>query len=598
MTRSLYARLLPFFSIALLAAIAYGNSINNGYVWDDRYFLTDYAWINTLQDALKVSFEPLFGQRAYVRPLPLLTLYVEAIATSRNPAISHAINLILHIACSLLVYLIAHRATGHSTKKNSTPSDWLPLLLACMFTVHPALSEAVIWISSRFDLLATLFMLCAIWIAGTNLNDWPRALTVGALFFAGALSKESTAMLPAVLGAYALLNGAAKRGSNRIMLRDAFTLREWKMYAAILAFGIIYLIIRFQVLEGSKLLQNQDPGTHEHIARIGLSLYKYTQLTLIPFVGNAPHHSFSWLPTDTVTTYWPQLLISTILLILTATLAIRKHIAGWWLLAWLAGYLPVMHIVPLSIGANIVHQRFMYFPTAVLLAFSPYVFSNLQLTATARKLAITLTILFIAISAFVSFTIVPVWRNDLALWQWTVAMDPKSVEARENLIWTYIDNNMMDKANEQLAYIEINNILTTPNVAVNMGVGHYRRGEFDMALHYYNIAHPKRKALSEIQQSRLLSNMAMAYAVVGKSHESQLAIMEALKLDRTNTVALGNLMAFCDGKPIDPRAYRQIDVERAAGYARKTTHVLNEYQSKAQAARNFCPSINIEKEKI
>src|SRR5690606_41942203 len=79
--------------IIVLVAMAYGLALRNGYVWDDRYFLTDYAWIGSYGDALRSSLLPLFNQGSYFRPLPLFSLYAEAIASDRNPAVAHGVAL-------------------------------------------------------------------------------------------------------------------------------------------------------------------------------------------------------------------------------------------------------------------------------------------------------------------------------------------------------------------------------------------------------------------------------------------------------------------------------------------------------------------------
>jgi len=96
--------------IIVLVAMAYGLALRNGYVWDDRYFLTDYAWIGSYGDALRSSLLPLFNQASYFRPLPLFSLYAEAIASDRNPAVAHGVALAWHAAAAILVYLLARRA--------------------------------------------------------------------------------------------------------------------------------------------------------------------------------------------------------------------------------------------------------------------------------------------------------------------------------------------------------------------------------------------------------------------------------------------------------------------------------------------------------
>ncbi|KAF1697886.1 hypothetical protein CSC62_08105 [Pseudoxanthomonas jiangsuensis] len=572
--------------IVVLVLLAYGLVIENGYVWDDRYFLVDYTWIDTIPDAIKASLQPLFGQRAYVRPLALFTLYLEAIASGRNPAVSHAVNLLLHLLSSLLVYVIARRAWADSMQGRG---GWVSLLAGALFAVHPALTENVAWISSRFDLLATLFALAAIWLAGSRVADWPRAFGVAGLFFLAALCKESVAVLPAVLGGLAMFQAASLAGRPRLHLADAFTARQLKLYLLLFAAGVAYLLVRHQVLSGAQLLQYAPASLEQHLVWMGVSLYEYAKLTLIPFVGNSPHHSFLWHEGMGFGDYWQKASLGFALLVLALGLAAGRRRAGWWLLLWLTCFLPVLHLIQLTIGGNIVHQRFMYLPTAVLIGFSPYALVSLRLSEVGARAAVAISWLLVALSVLVCNTIVPAWKNDMTLWKWTVAMDPGSVEARENLIWSYLEAGMFDEANEQMTFIREHGMRTTATVAVNMGVAHYRRGEFEQADFYYEIARDASDTMPKDQQARLLSNMSINYAVQGKAGLAGKTIIDSLVLDPRNTMALSHLIGYCPGVELRLDEYKPEEVARAREGSNVTRQVVSERQPGLLKSLSLCP---------
>src|SRR5690554_8032264 len=117
----------PWAWLALLVALAYGGAVFNDYVWDDLYFFGSHVWVHDLRTALAAAFDPLLGDSSYVRPLPLLTLYAEAIASGRNPMVSHAVNLAIHWGCSVLVFLIARRAFGAAAGPGRQGTSWMPL---------------------------------------------------------------------------------------------------------------------------------------------------------------------------------------------------------------------------------------------------------------------------------------------------------------------------------------------------------------------------------------------------------------------------------------------------------------------------------------
>src|SRR5206468_3476854 len=109
----------------------------------------------------------------------------------------HATNLALHAISTVLVLLIG-RALAPRTIAGP--------LAALLFGLHAANHEAVVWISARFDLLATGFSLLAIWLlvrqesgGATTESDgrgqlapWLAALA----FLAAVLSKEAAVALP------------------------------------------------------------------------------------------------------------------------------------------------------------------------------------------------------------------------------------------------------------------------------------------------------------------------------------------------------------------------------------------------------------------
>jgi hypothetical protein len=69
-----------------------------------------------------------------------------------------------------------------------------------LFALHASNHEAVVWISARFDVLATLFSLAAIWwtVRAPDRSTWLAPL----LFFCATLSKESAVALPIAAAAF------------------------------------------------------------------------------------------------------------------------------------------------------------------------------------------------------------------------------------------------------------------------------------------------------------------------------------------------------------------------------------------------------------
>lgn len=575
--------------IIVLVAMAYGLALRNGYVWDDRYFLTDYAWIGSYGDALRSSLLPLFNQASYFRPLPLFSLYAEAIASDRNPAVAHGVALAWHAAAAILVYLLARRAVLAMQPQGAATARWLPLLLASVFAVHPALTEAVLWISARFDLMASAAMLLALWIAGLAWRDWTRAVALAACFFLGALCKESVVILPAAIAAQTMLLGAAARPEGKVALADAFSAREWKAYGLMFLAGVAYLLLRAQAMDGYP--PNRIDQSLEHRAALwATATTKYLQLTFLPFAGNALQHGFEWQGPGGLRAHLPALGTAVVACLAIALLAWRRQPAGWVLLAWLAAYLPVLHLVPLPVGETVIHQRFMYFPTALLLALLPYVLLRLRPSAAAVRASWALGVALVVASLLVVRSVVPMWQNDLVLWRWAVEKDRSSQLARENLIHAYALYGMTEQASQELLDIARNRGSTSARVPLNLGAAYYSRGEYETAMYYFDIAYRNIGTLMPQDGAKLLATMALTAALLGDKDAATKLIMQALPADPRNYTAHGYFEAFCGHAPTLDVAPTAEEQRRAAETAVRAEQLLRGEQPELQAQRAFCPT--------
>jgi len=550
--------LAPYGVLAILVGLAYGAALGNGYVWDDRYFLTDYTRVRSYAEAFEYAFKPLFEGWIYLRPLPILLIHLEALATGHSPVLSHLVNLLIHLACAVLVLALAR---GLVARRAGAVWRGLPLVLASAFAIHPALSENVAWVSSRFDLMVTLFMLAGLLVsAQEHLAAGRRALCLGLLFFLAALCKESAVVFPPVLALYTVLLAAARDGWGKVELRAAFTRREWLAYAVLFLAGLLYLGLRAWLVPGGSIRGAGGSSLEQHLVMAGLALFKYAKLTLLPFVGNSPAHSFNWAGPGSWSAYALPLGLAAAGVLAMAVGLLRRRAWGWWLLAWVLAYGPVLHLLPLNIAGNIITQRFMYFPTALLLATLPAVLPALALSRPARRLAVVVGAGLALAAILVCRSIVPVWANDLALWRWAVAMDPGSLDSRENLIWAYIIQGDLPAAEAELRSLAEAGMETSVNVAVNLGAAYFSRGYVDEARYYYEKARSAGPGPDPMRASRLEANLASVYLVQSEHPQAYQAISGALELDPRNQLALAQLLLLCGEEGLERFTVRESDL--------------------------------------
>lgn len=71
-----------------------------------------------------------------------------------NPGEQHAVNVLLHLASSILLFLTLNRITQRR---------WASAIVAAIFALHPLHVESVAWIAERKDVLCTFFEILTLW---------------------------------------------------------------------------------------------------------------------------------------------------------------------------------------------------------------------------------------------------------------------------------------------------------------------------------------------------------------------------------------------------------------------------------------------------
>ncbi len=90
-------------------------------------------------------------------PLTWLSHMLDAHLFGPGPAGPHVVNLLFHVANTLLLFGLLRWLTG---------AVWRSALVAALFALHPLHVESVVWISERKDVLSAFFFLLTLWAYG------------------------------------------------------------------------------------------------------------------------------------------------------------------------------------------------------------------------------------------------------------------------------------------------------------------------------------------------------------------------------------------------------------------------------------------------
>lgn len=261
-----------------LCLLFYGNTLTNGYSFDDEYVIVNNKRVaegfSGISNIFKTRYLESSEQSFGYRPIVLASFAIEYEMFGANPFVSHLINLILYILTCLLIFKILR-----SLFKNS---HWiLPLLITLLFVIHPIHTEVVGNVKSRDEILCFLFALLALFSAIKFVRIQKKRWLVGIFAF----------MVLSLLSKLSSLTFLAVIPLTLYFFEDANKKVFLKVMGALLLPAILYKIINTQLIEASanrNLLFIENPlfvnGARfiEKIPMAFFSVFYYLKLLVVP----------------------------------------------------------------------------------------------------------------------------------------------------------------------------------------------------------------------------------------------------------------------------------------------------------------------------
>lgn len=161
-------------------------------IYDDDVYVTENPHVQAglTRESLKWAFTTTWASNWH--PLTWLSHMLDCQLYELNPSGHHLTNVFLHLANTLLLFLVLKRMTGATGQST---------VVAALFALHPLHLQSVAWVAERKDVLSTLFLMLTLWaylryVEGPGLN---RYLLTLLLFALGLLAKPMLVTLPFVL---------------------------------------------------------------------------------------------------------------------------------------------------------------------------------------------------------------------------------------------------------------------------------------------------------------------------------------------------------------------------------------------------------------
>jgi len=179
--------------LLLAAVIPYLNSFNVPWYFDDTNNIVDNPLIRDLPRAVRGVLES--------RGLAMLTFALNHRLGGLDPTGYHAVNLVIHAMCVLVVWQLLRQLLRQLLGVESR--QWA-LIGAMLFAVHPLQTQAVTYVVQRMTSLSALFFIAAIccYLGFLDAEGRRRRVMYALAVLYGALAvltKEHTAVLPLML---------------------------------------------------------------------------------------------------------------------------------------------------------------------------------------------------------------------------------------------------------------------------------------------------------------------------------------------------------------------------------------------------------------
>jgi tetratricopeptide (TPR) repeat protein len=263
-SRRVWARAVPFLVLTLLVAGTYSNTLWNGFHLDDFYRIRDNPEIRRVQPILRHFVDPgtISGSRGLsesaltqigqYRPLLPLSLSLNYAVGELSLPGYHAVNVGLHLAGCLLVYLLTAlllTRAGPRGISGASGARRTALVVAAVYAVHPLSGYPVNYILARDLLLMQAFLLASllVYARGAERPSAWRWIAALVLLEMALLSKVTAAAAPIlVLGWEWTIGG-----------RDLRTSAPWKRAAPFAALVAVHLVLARLLLDFGDLSRVQ-----------------------------------------------------------------------------------------------------------------------------------------------------------------------------------------------------------------------------------------------------------------------------------------------------------------------------------------------------
>ncbi|OGF59995.1 MAG: hypothetical protein A2Y62_18390 [Candidatus Fischerbacteria bacterium RBG_13_37_8] len=463
---SKYSLLFIAVILCITAFIIYSNSFQCAFVFDDYRSIV-------LNNSLKDN--SIFTQFNIQRYVALVTFALNYKINGLNVTGYHIINLLIHFANGLLVYILIKTLLRlHVHSLPDTSMHVIPLIVALLFLVHPVQTQAVTYIVQREASLATLFVLASILLYisyRVTAAKHYHLFTLSLLFCLLAYkTKENTASLPFVIFLIEIIFFPQKANLKKKLLLVA-------------PYVLLIIVIPLSLINvntsAGDLFEDLNVVLQE-TETIDRSVYFFTQqrviMTYIKLLLFPSHQAFDYyFPLSfslfEIKTFLSFLFI--VALIIFSLAGLKKFPLVSFGILWFFIFLTVeSSFFPIR---DVIWEHRMYLPSIGFIFIITCLLSKLK-----WKLFIPLSLVIIIALGTATYSRNKVWKDELTLFKDSTAKYPQKARNHFSLGSAYMRKKMYKEAIRTLQHaIELDP--TIVGARVNLSICYWETRQIEKA---------------------------------------------------------------------------------------------------------------------
>jgi Tfp pilus assembly protein PilF len=436
--------------IVLLGLLAYSNSFNGPFVFDDRTIeesstvrdLSHFASLDAFTGGISgvdrggsTELDPLQPNR----PVGYLSFALNYLAHGTSVFGYHVVNLVIHIANALLIFALVMLAFRTPRMRDSLLSDQAPtlaLVIGLLFVAHPIQTQAVTYIIQRLASLATFFYLASLVLyvrsrLGTNTKFSGPALYGASLLLAlcAMKTKESAITLPVAIFLFELI------------FFDGAVVRRLLRLAPLLA-TILVIPLSMLAAGGSETGRlATDMSRLDYLFTQFTVITSYLRLLVLPIGQNLDHDraiydSLFQLPVLVSLLFLAGLVVGSVLLLRLADKRPELRFVSFGMLWFFLALGPESSIAPI---VDVMFEHRVYLPSvgffiAVVVGGACLAQMRGVLASRAITVGVVSAVLLLSVSTYARNK---VWSSESALWLDVTEKSPNRARGHFNLGESY-----------------------------------------------------------------------------------------------------------------------------------------------------------------